>query len=176
MGMIVAVDCELGLTLSHGGGYPGYGSHVLLLPDMGVGIFAFTNRSYSGSSTPVWDAAMVLSKGGYLKRRATPVSSDVAAAYRAAGNMYQQGDVTVAADQLAMNFLMDRDAAGWRRDLAGLKEKVGACDTASPLSAKGGLAGEFVWRCEHGQVTGTLLLTPTLPPRIQTLDLQQKAP
>ncbi|NGZ86981.1 serine hydrolase domain-containing protein [Duganella aceris] len=176
MGMNAAVDCELGLTLSHGGGYPGYGSHVLLLPDMGVGLFAFTNRSYSGSATPVWDAAMVLSKGGYLKRRATPVSSDVATAYRAAGNIYQQGDIAVAADQLAMNFLLDRDAAGWRRDLAGLKEKVGACDTASPLSAKGALAGEFVWRCEHGQVTGTLLLTPTLPPRIQTLDLQQKAP
>jgi hypothetical protein len=45
MGMIVSPDCELGLTLSHGGGYPGYGSHVLL-PDYGVGVFAFTNRSY----------------------------------------------------------------------------------------------------------------------------------
>ena len=40
MGMGVAVDCELGLTLSHGGGYPGYGSFVLLLPEFGVGIFA----------------------------------------------------------------------------------------------------------------------------------------
>ena len=40
MGFIAAADCELGLTLSHGGGYPGYGSHVLLLPDYGVGIFA----------------------------------------------------------------------------------------------------------------------------------------
>jgi len=176
MGMIVAVDCELGLTLSHGGGYPGYGSHVLLMPDMGVGIFAFTNRSYSGSSAAVWDAAVALSKGGYLKRRATPVSANVASAYRAAATIYQQGDVGAAADQLAMNFLLDRDAAGWRRDLAGLKEKVGACDTSSQISAKGALAGDFVWRCEHGQVTGTLLLTPTLPPRIQTLQLQQKAP
>jgi hypothetical protein len=32
MGLIAAQDCELGLTLSHGGGYPGYGSHMLLLP------------------------------------------------------------------------------------------------------------------------------------------------
>ena len=36
MGLWVAVDCDLGLTLSHGGGYPGYGSHVLLLPDHGA--------------------------------------------------------------------------------------------------------------------------------------------
>lgn len=49
MGMIVAADCDLGLTLSHGGGYPGYGSHVLLLPDYGVGVFAFANRGSVGS-------------------------------------------------------------------------------------------------------------------------------
>ena len=52
MGMIVAVDCDLGLTLSHGGGYPGYGSYVLLLPDYGVGIFALANRTYAGPRAP----------------------------------------------------------------------------------------------------------------------------
>src|SRR5205807_1037338 len=40
-GMNVAMDCDLGFTLSHGGGYPGYGSHVLLMPDRGTAIFAF---------------------------------------------------------------------------------------------------------------------------------------
>ena len=40
----VAQDCDLGLTLAHGGGYPGYGSHVMLMPDYGVGIFALSNR------------------------------------------------------------------------------------------------------------------------------------
>ena len=67
--MIVAVDCELGLTLSHGGGYPGYGSHVLLLPDYGVGIFAFANRTYAGPRPPVWDAAVALLRAGALKAR-----------------------------------------------------------------------------------------------------------
>ncbi|MES2756340.1 MAG: serine hydrolase domain-containing protein [Pseudomonadota bacterium] len=176
MGLIVATDCALGLTLSHGGGYPGYGSHVLLLPEYGVGIFAFTNRSYSGSSAPVWDAAVALSKGDFLKRRTTAASSDLTTAYRAAGSIYQQGEVSIAADQLAMNFLMDRDAAGWRRDLASLKNAVGNCDTDSPVSPSSALAGNFVWRCEHGRVAGNVLLTPTNPPRIQALSLQQKKP
>ena len=60
MGLIAAADCDLGLTLSHGGGYPGYGSHVLLLPDYGIGIFAFANRTYAGPRPPVWDAAIAL--------------------------------------------------------------------------------------------------------------------
>ena len=55
-----ADDPDLGNTLSHGGGYPGYGSHVLILPDYGVGIFALANRTYAGPRSPVWDAAMTL--------------------------------------------------------------------------------------------------------------------
>lgn len=176
MGLIAATDCELGLTLSHGGGYPGYGSHVLLLPDYGVGVFAFTNRSYSGSSAAVWDAAMVLSRGGYLKARSVTAAPELAAAYRAAGAIYQQGDVSVADGQLAMNFLLDRDAAGWRRDLEQLKSAVGDCDTSAPLNASGPLAGGFTWRCARGRVSGSLLLAPTTPPTIQTLTLQVKQP
>jgi len=176
MGMIVASDCELGLTLSHGGGYPGYGSHVLLLPDYGVGIFAFTNRSYSGSAAPVWDAAVTLSRGGFFKPRPKAVSAQLASAYSAAGAIYQQGEAGVASDQLAMNFLLDRDAAGWRRDLAGLKASVGDCDTSAAIVPNGALAGDFTWRCTQGRVSGSLLLTPTNPPRIQSLTLKPKLP
>ncbi len=74
MGMNVAVDCELGLTLSHGGGYPGYGSHVLLLPDYGVGIFALANRTYAGPRDPVWDAAVALRRAGVATPRPATVS------------------------------------------------------------------------------------------------------
>ncbi len=176
MGMWVAVDCDLGLTLSHGGGYPGYGSHVLLLPDHGVGIFALANRTYAGPSAAVWDAAVVLSKAGFLKDRPTPAGEELAKAYRTVAAIYQQGDVAAVGDQLAMNFLLDRDAPGWSRDLATLKKKVGDCDTTAPVTATGALAGEFTWRCAHGRVTGSVLLAPTNPPRIQSLQLTQKAP
>ncbi len=176
MGMWVAADCDLGLTLSHGGGYPGYGSHVMLMPEYGVGIFALTNRTYGGPSGPVWDAAVALHKAGLLKRRPLPVSAGLASAYRAVAAIYEQGDVAAGGAQLAMNFLMDRDAAGWRRDLASLIKKSGQCDTTAPVSATSALAGEFVWRCAHGRVAGSVLLAPTNPPRIQEIKLAPKAP
>jgi D-alanyl-D-alanine-carboxypeptidase/D-alanyl-D-alanine-endopeptidase len=176
MGMWVAVDCELGFTLSHSGGYPGYGSHVLLLPDHGVGIFAFANRTYAGPSVPVWDAAIALQRAGFLKDLATRVSEELASAYRAVGAIYKQGDVAAGGDVLAMNFLLDRDAAGWRRDLADLKKKVGDCDTSLPLTATSALSGEITWRCAHGRVAGSILLAPTNETRIQALELVRKAP
>ncbi|MFL6576445.1 MAG: serine hydrolase domain-containing protein [Povalibacter sp.] len=176
MGMWIAVDCDLGLTLSHGGGYPGYGSHVLLLPDYGVGVFAFANRTYAGPSGAVWDAAVELKKAGFLKERSLPVSSDLSNAYRAAGTIYHEGSLDTAKNQLAMNFLMDRDADGWQRDLAALKNKVGDCMTDSPIKPSGSLSGDFTWRCSHGRIAGSVLLAPTRPAAIQSLKLDVKAP
>ncbi len=176
MGMIVAADCDLGLTLSHGGGYPGYGSHVLLLPDYGVGVFAFANRTYAGPSGPVWDAAVALHKGGLLRARPTPVSGALAAAYRGVAAIFARGDVASAGELLAMNFLLDRAADGWARDLERLRKQVGECDTQSPIRPTGQLSGEFGWRCAHGRVKGSLLLAPTNPPRIQELRLAPATP
>ena len=175
MGMIAAADCDLGLTLSHGGGYPGYGSHVLLLPDFGIAIFALANRTYAGPRAPVWDAAVALHKAGFLKPRATSTSDALANAYAAAARIYA-GGMKSAGDVLAMNFLMDRSAEDWDRELAKLRAQVGACETGAPIEATGALSGIFTWRCERGRVKGSLLLAPTRPPRIQSLGLARASP
>jgi D-alanyl-D-alanine-carboxypeptidase/D-alanyl-D-alanine-endopeptidase len=176
MGLWVAADCDLGFTLSHSGGYPGYGSHVLLLPDYGVGLFAFANRTYAGPSAPVWDAAVALQKAGFFKDRAAPIGDELAASYRTVGAAYKQGDAAPGANVFTMNFFLDRDAAGWRRDLAELKKNVGDCDTSAPLTATSALSGEFTWDCAHGRVAGRVLLAPTRPAGLQALELVRKAP
>ncbi len=176
MGFIAAQDCDLGLTLSHGGGYPGYGSHVLLLPDYGVGIFAFANRTYAGPRPPVWDAAMALHRAGLLAPRPIPVSAALAAAYAAVGRMFAAGSITAGGDVLAMNMLLDRDAAHWARDFASLKASVGSCDTAAPITPAAALSGRFTWTCERGRVDGSVLLAPRREPRIQALDLTRMTP
>jgi D-alanyl-D-alanine-carboxypeptidase/D-alanyl-D-alanine-endopeptidase len=171
MGMYTAADCELGATLFHSGGYPGYGSHMLLLPEHGIAIFAFANRTYAGPSVAVWDAALALHKAGALTNREEPVSSWLAAAYSAAGAIYRDGDVGVAGALLAMNFLMDRSADNWKAELSRLKKEVGNCDASAPVTATGALTGTFSWRCATGRIEGTLLLAPTAPPTIQSLVL-----
>ena len=176
MGIWVAVDCELGFTLSHSGGYPGYGSHVLLMPNQGVGIFAFANRTYAGPYPPVWDAAIAMRKAGYLQSTPPQVGHALASAYRAVGAIYKAGDIAAGSDLLAMNFLMDRDAAAWALRLADLRKEAGECDTTAPLGATSELSGEFTWRCTSGRIVGTVLLAPTQPPRIQSLELGRKAP
>jgi len=169
MGMRVAQDCDLGLTIAHGGGYPGYGSYVLLLPEQGVGIFAFANRTYAGPSPPVWAAALALHRAGLLPSRTQVPSAALLGAYRAAAQMYDAGDVGPGLGALAMNFLMDRTAENWAREFVRLKRETGACRTEAPIAATGALAGHFTWTCERGTLQGSLLLAPTNPPGIQAL-------
>jgi hypothetical protein len=174
--MRIAQDCDLGLTLAHGGGYPGYGSHVMLMPDYGVGIFVFTNRTYTGGAGPAWDAAMALKQAGALIARTVPVSALLADGYAAAGRIYAAGDVGAARDRLAMNFLMDSDRDSWAKTLTVVKDEVGACRTDAPVNATGNLSGSFTWTCEKGRVAGSILLAPTTTAQIQELKIAIKTP
>ena len=169
MGWRVAQDCELGLTLAHGGGYPGYGSHVMLMPETGTGVFALANRTYAGPSAPAWDTAVAMDKAGLLAGRETPVSSVLADMFAAARAAYAAGNLTPLDGKLAMNFLLDRSAQNWAAELSRLKTEVGACPTAEPLAPTGAMSTAFRLNCEKGKLDGTLLLAPTTPVAIQAL-------
>lgn len=176
MGFLAGQQCELGRLMFHGGGYPGYGSYLLLLPDHGIGIFVMANRTYAGPMKAAFDAALELQKAGALTGRTLPVSQSLAAAYRAAGAMYAAGEVSGASGLLAMNFLMDRSAENWTKELVRLKSLTGSCDTSVPIMATGALAGNFDWSCERGRLQGQLLLAPTRPAGIQALRFNYVSP
>ncbi|MDZ3832481.1 MAG: serine hydrolase domain-containing protein [Sphingopyxis sp.] len=176
MGWRVAQDCDLGLTLAHGGGYPGYGSHVMLMPDRGVGVFALANRTYSGPSAPAWDTAVLLDREGLLEARPVPVSTVVADMFGAVQAAYAAGDLSPLDGRLAVNFLMDRSAENWAAELARLKAEVGSCTAESALTATGALSATFRLDCERGKLDGGLLLAPTTPATIQALRLRVVPP
>lgn len=169
-GLRVSQDCALGMMVHHGGGYPGYGSHMLLVPEAGVGIFVFTNRTYTGAAGTAWDAMFALDKAGALQLAETPVSPEIAGALGIARSIYDTGEINAAGRTLAMNFLLDRSEEGWRRDLAALRAQLGACDDQKePPHPTGRLSSAFRWHCDKGMLDGTILLAPTTPVTIQAL-------
>lgn len=167
MGFRIAQDCQLGLMMHHGGGYPGYGSHILLLPEYGFGIFVFTNRTYTGASNLAWDVAFLLREAGAFTPRAVSVSATLATVHDAVRAAYAKSDVTGL--PLAMNFLLDRTAANWRVELGKLHDQVGDCPTAEPLAPNGAMSTAFRWNCAKGKLDGQILLAPTTPMTIQAL-------
>lgn len=168
MGWRVIADCDLSY-LTHTGGYPGYGSVVMLMPDAGVGVFAFASLTYGAPSAPAYRTAMLLKEAGLLAPPPVAVTPRLATAYAAVGRMWQAGDVMAAPQALAVNMLMDRAAELRRRDFAAWKAQAGACDTGAPVTATSMMAGTFRWRCEKAVVTGSLLLAPTPAPTVQEI-------
>lgn len=171
MGMIAIEDCTLGLTLSHGGGYPGYGSFVALAPDRRAAVFVLTNRTYSGPSEPVWRALLAIDKQGMIppgKRIVAPILETMQTAAQAA---YKAGNISPLAGKLATNFTLDRSPSAWVAEFARIERQIGKCTSSEPLFATGALSTAFRWNCERGKINGQILLAPTNPPTIQSLVL-----
>jgi len=167
-------DCDLGLVVTHTGGYPGYGSVVVLLPEKGVGIFAFASRTYGAPALPAMRAALALKTAGALPDRPIAVTPGLAAAYDAARAVWRSADITAA--PLANNVLMDHTAADWASLINGVKGEVGGCPADEAIKPVSAMEGRFTWTCEHGRVSGRVQRAPTQAVAIQALEFSAAAP
>lgn len=174
MGWSVIDDCDLGRVVAHSGGYPGYGSYVMLLPDKGIGIFGFASRTYQGPSVPVLRTALALKAAGALGGGDAPISAGLAQAYDAARAVWRQGRISAA--PLANNMLMDHDAAAWAVMIAKVKAEVGTCAATEPVTPISAMEGSFRWTCSHGRVSGRVQRAPTPTVTLQALDYAADAP
>jgi CubicO group peptidase (beta-lactamase class C family) len=170
-GWQIISDCDINYV-THTGGYPGYGSAVMLVPDAGVAVFAFSNRTYGAPTPPTYRTLKLLKDAGLLDPRPVALSPALAAGYAAAAAIWRAGDVMAAPDRLAMNFLLDRTADRWKAELATLREKAGGtCRTDSAITPTTAMAGRFTWDCGGTKIAGSILLAPTATPTLQELRL-----
>ncbi len=168
-GLRIGDDCRLGRVAFHGGGYPGYGSHMLIAPDRGWGVFIFTNHTYAGPADLAWQTLLAIDQAGLMPRDAIPASPALTAAAAFAGRVLASGRVDAEPALLAVNLLMDRDAAHRAADIAAIKAQAGRC-AAPTLKPDGALSGIISWACANGTITADLLLAPTPDVLVQTLD------
>ncbi|WP_296680250.1 serine hydrolase [Novosphingobium sp.] len=169
-GLNVIDDCDLGRVVTHSGGYPGYGSNMLLLPDAGVGFFVFNNRTYGGSGLAQMKVALALRKAGAVPDRDVPVSSGLAEAYAKAKAVWQSGDP--AAAPLANNVAMDSDLARRAKEIAALKAKAGTCPMTEAIKPVSAAEGTFAWTCSGGIVEGRVQRAPVGTLQLQVIDFR----
>ncbi len=172
MGLRIRRRCDAGLMLMHGGGFPGFGSYVIMMPELGIGVFAFANETYADVYGPVWDAARKL------------IASDLAAdalehqpdarlltAFDGVFTVYSSADIEAGSLGFADNFFLDRDKTRWNRQLQELRNEAGQC-TKSDLQPGGRVSGQFTWTCERGRIAGFLIQSPLNPGEVQQLHLR----
>ena len=166
-GLVTAADRELGRRLHHSGGLPGYGSHVLLMPERGWGVMAFGNRTYAQMSQITLRIAELLHEAAPPLDVAPP-SPMLARAIDAVVAAYASGRIENAAENFAVNFLLDMPVRLRNAELATLKNDMGEghLEQVVPQHA---LAGDFVLACAQGRLKGSIVLAPGAEAGIQKL-------
>ncbi|MEM0953822.1 MAG: serine hydrolase domain-containing protein, partial [Pseudomonadota bacterium] len=172
-GLSIVRHCDAGLMLRHSGGFPGFGTHVIMMPELGIGVFGFANRTYTRMSGPVFDAAVTLVRSGIGKRPDAPApDSRLLAAYQGLGEAYAAGAMDDTDLEFEDNFFQDRSADRWNKQLAAMKREAGACDASAPMQNDGRLSAAFDWNCETARITGYFTLSPLDPEELQMLHMR----
>jgi D-alanyl-D-alanine-carboxypeptidase/D-alanyl-D-alanine-endopeptidase len=169
-GVISYNDCLLGVHFGHSGGLPGFGSNVLFVPNRGLSVFAFANRTYAPASRVVREAVNALVRTGAFLERPAPLSAALQGMGAAISRIYASGDVLTERTVLAMNFLLDRGARLRNQELADLKVKLGACQPAGEADSDTAMSATLSFPCEHGVLQAKAILAPTSPATLQTLE------
>ena len=164
-GLNNAADAGLGRRLHHAGGLPGYGSHVLMIPDRGVGVFAFGNRTYAQMSRITLRVAELLQVAPPAPAKPSPFLRRAVDAVVAA---YGSGRIEEASGVFAVNLLLDTPARLRDTELAALKQQLGR-GTLEKIEPAHALAGSFTLACERGRLRGAIILSPEAEPGIQKL-------
>jgi CubicO group peptidase (beta-lactamase class C family) len=166
-GLAIWQDERFGYGVSHGGGLPGYGSYYYLLPEHGVGVVAFTNKTYGRVGMVFPKIFHVLAQGGGLSPRASQPAPILVKMRDMVQHWLESGDDAQVAAQAADNFYLDSDAAHRRAELDKLRADLGAFQHVGALRAHNALRGTWRIECERGALEVFLTLAPTMPPRIQ---------
>jgi CubicO group peptidase (beta-lactamase class C family) len=176
-GLRVSQSCEFALSVAHGGGLPGFGSIMRWLPDHGVGIIAFGNLTYTGWGGVVNTAFERLSATGGLQPRAVQPAPALIEAQAAVSRLVNNWDDGVMDRLAADNFFLDYSRERRKAELQALQAKVGRCEPRPGFDyIENALRGEWTLTCERGTVRASVTLAPTMPPRLQVLNLRTVDP
>ena len=171
-GLVVDDDLRLGRTVSHSGGYPGFGSHMRWHPATGWGVVVLANRTYApafrvGTEVLAQLVQAQLDDGFTQPSRAWARTLE---AMEVAERLLESWDDELADAWFAVNVDLDRPRAERRTAFERARSALGSVTrdadslvSASPSRARWHVSGP------GGGATLEVLLTPEATPLIQTL-------
>lgn len=172
-GLFVFDDLRIGRMVGHGGGYPGFGSHMRWHPASGLGVIAFGNARYARMGDPVTRALIeVVTREASRVRRIAPWPATIAAR-TAVERLLAGWDDGIAAGLFAMNVELDEPLELRRAAIQGLRERHGTLRPDDAAGIESHSPSQLAWWMtgERGRVKVEILLDPERAPLVQALTL-----
>lgn len=171
-GLRVQKDCKGVLQVAHSGGLPGFGSNFTFLPEYGIGVILFANRTYAPATAANNLAIQAILRSAKLEPRQLPVSDILNLRKEQVFHLIQTWEAGKGNDFLAENFYLDSDLEHRQKDAAAIFAKAGKPVEAGPLVPENQLRGTFRIRCENRTVEVFFSLSPEKDPKVQALTLR----
>ena len=175
-GLGVSQDCRFMHNVGHGGGLPGYGSLMRWLPEYGVGLIAMSNRTYGGFGGLFNDALNEMHKTGALQRRVVQPSPALLSVQADVSQLIIKWDDALANRIAADNLFLDVAAEVRKARWQSLAKEHGACRPATSIDPENALRGTWKMMCERGWLEVGITLAPTMPPKVQFINIAPVLP
>jgi CubicO group peptidase (beta-lactamase class C family) len=172
-GLFTSLDVRHGRIVGHGGGYPGFGSHMRWHPASGMGVVALANARYAGVIEPAREALKALITGETAPARRHvpwPATTDARADVE---RLLDSWDDELAARLFSMNVPLDEDLASRRAAIERLKEAHGALrpDETEPVVSPSPARLAWWLSGDRGRVQVEILMSPERPSLVQALNI-----
>ena len=167
-------DCDGKTYVSHSGGLPGFGSQWRIMPEYGIGIVSFANRTYSPMGYVNLKVLDTIIKLAQLQPMQLPPSKILE--QRKNELMKILPDWNVSDEQrgiFAENFFPDYPIDSLRKESRELFNKAGRIIAVKSVKPENQLRGSFLIEGEKGSIEVYFTLSPENPPLIQAFEIRE---
>lgn len=170
-GLRWSADCTGRKKIYHNGGLPGFGSNWTIMPDYGIGVVAFSNRTY-GSTWAVNQQVLDLVIDELdIQARLPEVSGILHARMNDLVSILPGWDVPGQESLFAANFFTDNSLIDLKAQAARIFKEAGEIMLVREIVPENSLRGSFVMEGRNGDITVGFTLTPEATPRIQAFTM-----
>lgn len=166
-------DCEGRVFIGHSGGLPGFGSNWFILPDYGIGVIFFANRTYApGTSVNmnVADTLLAVTKLGPDKKI---VSSILNERKKQLVSLLPHWNEAKESGLFAENFFLDNELNLLKKESEEIFLRAGKILTVGEVVPENNLRGTFTINCENADIEVYFTLNPENPPIIQDYSIKE---
>ena len=170
-GLRWSLDCMGRRKIYHNGGLPGFGSNWTIMPDYGIGVVAFSNRTYGSTWAVNQKVLDLIIDAREMEPRKPEVTEILRTRMNELVRILPGWNVTGHESIFADNFFFDNAIEDLRARAADIFKKAGEITHIREIIPENSLRGSFVMEGRNGNITAGFTLTPESAPRIQAFSI-----
>ena len=168
-------DCNAKVYVGHSGGLPGFGSQWRIMPDYGIGIVSFANRTYSPMSYINLKILDTIIKNAGLQPMQLPPSKILEQRKYELVKILPDWHEAPQSGIFAENFFPDYPIDTLKKYAQDLYGKAGKIISLKEVKPENQLRGSFIIEGEKTNIEITFTLSPENPPLIQEYHIKEAA-